>query len=476
MAGKHVASKYETISSIHLFMRGREYPKYPANVFLEVSNLCDLKCAMCGPFSALNDMRLFSLKEEDRGFMKAPPRERIENILRHALRIQVFGYGEPTLNPDFLDFLDLAGEYETLISFFSNGMHFSDVVVNKIIESRVHEITISFSGSTKEDYEAVYMGGVWETVLAGLKLISDRKKERGTSYPIISVNSLAYRHHVETLDRFVDVMGDAGVGVIYLKPLVPVPTVPVLGQHASIFRHWVEGPVIERAIAKAKERGIIFNADLYFSGGATDEDHYKKKMRALQRGFGLNPDDLPPALPIIELREIAKSVTPKKPARVTVTEISGNDLALLSARPLKADGMYCLEPFNTMYIGRNLDVKPCCNAPSTTRFDSVKGKTGEDVWGGSAYYQTRKAILRGEYPNFCVDCIKGGNAYAEHNFADTVATYGTWYTEVFKDDFNCTPLDTLLACGDNRNIASRWRYTQHIRAFAGLMRWLSQPT
>jgi hypothetical protein len=64
--------KYAAIRSIWNFVAGREAPQFPATVFLEVSNLCDLKCAMCGPFSALSPYRLISLRAEDRGFMSLP--------------------------------------------------------------------------------------------------------------------------------------------------------------------------------------------------------------------------------------------------------------------------------------------------------------------------------------------------------------------------------------------------------------------
>ncbi len=451
-----VQEKYETISSIRDFMKGGAAPKFPANLFFEVSNLCDLKCAMCGPFSALNDMRLFSLKEEERGFMKAPEESKLADVLKHALRIQVFGYGEPTLNPDFKDFLDIAGKYEALISFFSNGMHFSDEIVEKIIDNNVHEITISFSGTTKEEYESVYIGGVWETVLDGLKRINKRKQESGSRYPIISVNSLAYRHHVENLDRFVDVMADAGANVIYLKPLVPVPTVPALGQHASIFRHWVDGEVLSRAATKAIAAGILLSTDLYTSVGARDEADYQRRQNRFYINSGLDPDNLPPVTPITELRDLAKNTKLKKPSK-GVDEIPLEDDGDVSASELNAGGMYCLEPFNTMYIGRNLAVKPCCNAPSTTKFDSVRTKSALQVWDGDAYRAARTAILNDKYPSYCRECVRTGNAYAEHDFVGTIASYGTWYTSVFQSDFNCVPLPKIISLGSNADVAVRHR-------------------
>ncbi|MBK8289271.1 MAG: hypothetical protein IPK95_12115 [Cellvibrionales bacterium] len=46
--------KREAIESFLRFSQGEEFPRWPLEVFLEVSNICDLQCAMCPTFSALN--------------------------------------------------------------------------------------------------------------------------------------------------------------------------------------------------------------------------------------------------------------------------------------------------------------------------------------------------------------------------------------------------------------------------------------
>jgi hypothetical protein len=439
-------------------MAGKEAPRFPANVFLEVSNLCDLKCAMCGPFSALNPHRLLSLREEERGFMGLPPGELLDQVLQHALRIQVFGYGEPTINPEFPEFLDLAGRYEALISFFSNGMSLGPELVEKLIDNQVHEITISFSGATKAEYEAVYMGGVWETVLSGMSLLARRKAERGSHYPLITINSLAYRHHVEKLQAFVEIMADAGVNCIFLKPLVPVPTVPALGQHSMIYRPWIDQEPMQRAQQLSQARGVALIAHLFLISGATDQTDYEAKQHAMLRNFGLDPHELPPVVPITELKELAKQTKIKRPERAAAPVDSAAqtpEWTSIDAAELNATGMYCFEPWNTLYVGRNLSVKPCCNAPSTTRFARIGGaETADKVWHGRAYEQTRRDIMGGRYPSFCTECVRTGNAYAQHSFVDTVGQYGTWFTKVFGQDFNCDPLPAPTS---NTEIAARWR-------------------
>ena len=462
---KYVQQKYETIESITRFLKGEEYPKYPANVFLETSNLCDLKCAMCGPFSALNATRMFALKDQERGFMQTPEGLNLEDVFAHALRLQVFGYGEPTLNPDFSDFLKLAGHYETLISFFTNGMHFTDKLCAEIVEAQVREVSVSFSGASKELYENIYQGGVWETVLSGIRRLADRKKEMGSEYPVISINSIAYKHHVRDFEQFIDVMLEAGANVIYLKPLIAVSSVPSLAHHGSIYRDWgPEGEILRRAKEKAHWK-IWLNTHLYEGAGAQDMADYERKQAAFYRQFDLDPENLPEEIPVADLKALSKTVKMIKPPRDYVPPEQGvlGYTDPLPAVDLGAGGLYCLEPFHTFYVRRDLEVKPCCNALAPTHLGNVKETRAEDIWTGEGFEETRKQILAGEYPRMCHGCVKGGNAHALHHFADDIEEYAMWYSKVFNSSFE-SDVPSLEALGGGPEVAARWRSPQSAQA------------
>src|SRR5215207_3271322 len=142
--------KIEAIRSYADFCRTGASPAYPLEIFLEISNICDLKCAMCVQFSALNAQRFNQIKSTSRGFMdQGEISENIEQALRHALLVHCFGYGEPTIHPTFRSFLDLISRYEVMIDFFTNGMHLDEEFCQFLVDRRVYQITVSFSGATK---------------------------------------------------------------------------------------------------------------------------------------------------------------------------------------------------------------------------------------------------------------------------------------------------------------------------------------
>jgi pyruvate-formate lyase-activating enzyme len=295
-----LSHKLEAVTSVRRFIEGGAFPAYPLNVMMETSNLCDLKCAMCGPFSSLNALRLFSIKAEQRGFVDPAVVRSAQDILSHALIAPIFGYGEPTINPDFADFLRIGKETPT--TFFTNGMNLTEEIVSLIVDNYVFEINISFSGATKELYEGIYLGGVFETVLDGIRRLSDAKKAAGREFPIIAVNSLGYKHHVEMLPDFLRVMAAAGVEVVNLKPIVPQATVPQLAHHVCIPRTEIEGVIVEQAKALAPVLGIDFRPQLFESIYCRTEEAHAQAAAAMFRAFNADPKS--PVIPVPEFKTL----------------------------------------------------------------------------------------------------------------------------------------------------------------------------
>ena len=242
--------KLKAISSFSEFCAGKRHPEFPLQVQLEISNVCNLKCAMCNDFSAINSKRFMELRAHERGFLDSDElRASLGGILAGALMVQCSGYGEPTLHPDFERLISFVSEYEVMIEFITNGMHLTEKLAKFLVEKNVYRLLISISGSTAEDYELVYLGGSFEAVTSGIRALNEAKRAAGSRYPIIEINSLGFRHHVESFDTFVELMADCGANVIHLKKLIPLPNFAELYEHTAIFRPWIEGETLDRATA-----------------------------------------------------------------------------------------------------------------------------------------------------------------------------------------------------------------------------------
>lgn len=462
--------KIEAIRSYADFCRTGTSPAYPLEIFLEISNICDLKCAMCVQFSALNTHRFSQIKRTSRGFMdQGEISENIEQALRHALLVHCFGYGEPTIHPTFRSFLDLISRYEVMIDFFTNGMHLDEEFCQFLVDRRVYQITVSFSGATKDVYESIYLGGNFERVLGGIKRVADLKKARGSRFPIIEVNSLGFHDHVAQFDHFVSLMADHGVDTVLLKPLRPHKMIPELYEHVSILRPAQEGEIVARAVEIGKQRGVEVNATLYVQNAPASEEEYDRQVDSLKasakkvfgesgRRFGSNPVSRFGAI-AEELEPVRDSdVTRRAPRVISLDSPPEVARALLNVQPLDvgngaAGTFHCMEPFKTLYLTRNGAANPCCFAnPQSWYLGDAKQDDALAIWQGTGFEVTRSAIAQASYPmKSCGVCTRRRSGPQGHFAQLLLNRYLGWHGSHF--DRNLRKLIEAQAPGAMQLIA-----------------------
>jgi GT2 family glycosyltransferase/MoaA/NifB/PqqE/SkfB family radical SAM enzyme/glycosyltransferase involved in cell wall biosynthesis len=416
-----IREKQEAIDSFEAFFRGEGFPQWPLEVFLEVSNICNLKCAMCAPFSALNPNRMLALAEQPRGVLDfAGVQHALEPVLRHALYIHAFGYGEPTVHPEFLELLRTLSQYGSMIDFITNGMRLTSELCEAVVDGRVAQVVVSVSGSTKADYEGVYLGGAFDVVLAGLKRLSEARLRAGSPYPRVTVNSIAFRHHIESLPAFVDLMAEHGVDVVEVKKLMD--DVDAMAGHAAPYRLEIEGALVAEARARAYRHGMQFSAEQY--------------ERETPPGSGDAR-----LIPIGQLRTRARQ-TVQTPATGRDQQPESRELAhgepiedLLGIAPLDREHFgtdeqfYCLEPFKTMYIRRGGLVKPCCFAPDgAAPLGDVRREMSNAIWNGGGFTTVRRSIVNARYPKpACESCIRRGSGPKGNVIRERIRAYVEWF-------------------------------------------------
>ena len=415
------------------FERGGERPRYPLEIFLEVSNVCDLRCVMCPRFSAFNPARKQAIWDVDPGFLETDPATlALGPLLEHALVVHAFGYGEPTIHPSFPSFLQHVANYEVLIDFFTNGMHLTEELVAQLVELSIFQITVSFSGTTAALYENVYQGGGFERVLSGLARLRDAKAAAGSAFPRVAINSLSFDHHVRDLDGFIVLMADHGVERVEVTRLLEhEASLPQLKGHAANFRAPETREAVERAYAMAATRGVrlalhpMIEADL-----------------ALPPETGpIAPGVAVPPPPVEHFKEIAKTLpvlprTDDSEPKIEVIDLERDSIGEIRRRlvvgsPPRGAGdrpFYCMEPFKTFYLRRGGQVKTCCymmdNSP---QMGDIRRSTGEQIWNGSAFETVRGAILNGQYPlRACGGCLANSQAPAAHGVGLMIRNYLAW--------------------------------------------------
>jgi len=417
----YLEEKIRSIESFCDFIEsdGAERPMAPLEVNLEVSNICNFKCAMCGTFSKLNAHRHWSLRSEDRKFQDFDF-DQLNGVIRNSLMVHCFGYGEVTIHPRFDQLLSHLSEFGVLVDFFTNAQEMDEGFSRLLMDANVAKIIVSFSGSNQSQYDNIYLGGDFDKVVQNIKTLSRLKREQGRSFPRVEINSLGFKHHVATLPEFVRLMADASV--------------PQLHQHIALYREDIEGPLFKEAHELAREFGVRLNT-LPFENGVKVESGQDENevLSRMIRGEKISTE----VISVDEIGALSGEVA-LAPANNKEKQNHGNAMVLAESELAEYLAMEdhqpdqdvpCLEPFQRFYIKNNGDVKPCCFG-LPVNVGNIHAHSSDEIWKGVGYRTIQEGILNDRYPmNLCRSCLQRRTYPKSHFLVNKVNLYKEWLLE-----------------------------------------------
>jgi len=170
------------------FVRGTGYLPYsslrPRDYVVEVSGLCNLSCISCPRASRKPAGRYAKL-------MDLPTFQNVIDKIRRedpfVVNIQLYQWGEPTLNKHLPDMIAYAHSRDILCTISSNLNYNADF--RAILEARPECLRISVSG-IHERYAVTHTGGKWDAFLAHATTVADLRRE---IYPEMKVE---FYHHL----------------------------------------------------------------------------------------------------------------------------------------------------------------------------------------------------------------------------------------------------------------------------------------
>lgn len=426
--------KIKTLESFVRFMEGGEDPEFPLGIYIEVSNVCNFKCAMCTIFSAVNELRISDTKSLNRGFIGFDDKFKkvAAQSLPHFLNVRAFGFGEPTIHPHFREILTFLSSQEVATSFFTNGSKVTPELADHIVDSNVIEVAISMSGSSAADYENVYIGGAYNQVRNAIRYLAAAKRKRGRKYPRILVNSLSYLHHLETFDSFVETVASDGANVIRMAPLVEFDKIPALQNHSHHFGTPELQSVLQKAKVIAQEKGV----QLWITPELMELDSAQRAR---------------PNAPITEVKKIAEKMNfegvayEPRPVGSYVPAASDDFVAdvMLKKETARQEKMWCPEPYRMMYWGQSGRVLACCHwKPTAVGLGDVNDASLTAIWKGPGYRSLREGVRRQQYPSDgCGDCMHMKMTPDPMDTSNIAWDYLDWHL----DRFGHTPLQDLRA-------------------------------
>jgi len=249
---------------------------YPSRLVLELTNACNLRCIMCG-----RDDEEFAQTFFDLNSLK-----QIDYILDKITEVTVFGWGEPTMHPQFHQILEYLDQFPLKKYFVTNGM-LLDKFIDDIFNFNVDIIAISLDGACPETNDRIRVNGDFSKVVANIKSIVERRKELNVKYPYMNFVTTLMKDNIKELPQMVRLAHDIGieeVKAVYLSAFNEAMSKKVLFDEADRVRR-----IFAETIAEGEKYDIIIKLP-YVQGEDIALDAYHKPCYVGWRDFFVRSD------------------------------------------------------------------------------------------------------------------------------------------------------------------------------------------
>ena len=190
---------------------GRQSRALPEELYLEVTNRCNLKCTTC-PQS-------WGMSEDSADLTPETARELLSQ-LPTVRRVVLHGIGEPTLNPRLAEIIAVVKERGAYALFNTNALLLRGALLETLVRSGLDEVRISVDAATPETYELVRGADMFSRVIANATALNETRARLGETTPRVSLWMTGMKSNIRELPMLVRIAADAGIAEVYVQRLV----------------------------------------------------------------------------------------------------------------------------------------------------------------------------------------------------------------------------------------------------------------
>ena len=178
------------------YLRGAEHvPALPVEYIVETTAKCNLYCPMC-------PRETHKQPKED---MTDQIFERlVEGASRTGEHMMLIGLGEPFMDKKIFERIEFCHQHNVATLLSTNGTFLDEAMANRLLDSRLEHITLSFDGASKETFEHYRKGARFEKVRDNFVRFCRMKHARGAKLQIVvqMVRMPGNAHEVGEFRRF----------------------------------------------------------------------------------------------------------------------------------------------------------------------------------------------------------------------------------------------------------------------------------
>lgn len=139
-----------------------------------------------------------------------------EELFPHVEEIDLRGFGESTIHPQFKSFLEYTAQFNKRILLITNLTKRDDSLWEDLVKKRVY-ISISLDGASKETFEKIRPGSTFETIEHNLSIIRDSRDKYDIDPWNINFLVTVQRDNIDELPEIVTLAEKYGITRIELN-------------------------------------------------------------------------------------------------------------------------------------------------------------------------------------------------------------------------------------------------------------------
>ncbi|MBN1868985.1 MAG: SPASM domain-containing protein [Candidatus Omnitrophica bacterium] len=186
----------------------------PPTIHIEPTARCNMACFKCE--------RNYGAKGyvQSAGFMPEEIFAKTFPFIKTAYSINLSGFGEPFLHPQYLDMIAKTRELNNKaeINIYTNGTLLDAVRSEGLVKNRVNVLHVSLDGATNATNQMTRQGNV-EEIFDKIKLLNEIKRKKDSQYPRIRFNFGFNNENIKELPQLVGIAQSLKVAAIDLIQL-----------------------------------------------------------------------------------------------------------------------------------------------------------------------------------------------------------------------------------------------------------------
>jgi len=154
-------------------------PAFPRYIDVELTNVCNFQCLMC-PTGV-------GTVKRPKGFMAESVYARIlEEAKVHSTPLRFIRWGEPTIHPDWIDYVRKAKEAGLMTHLNTNGSRLDDSSMSALVEMELDSLKFSFQGVDAQSYREMRNKDCFDDLISTIKAFHSITEEAIAPYVHVS--------------------------------------------------------------------------------------------------------------------------------------------------------------------------------------------------------------------------------------------------------------------------------------------------